>query len=84
MPVRQGRAMKDKNLIDTQPRFHYWYDLLPQAPSNSFNPMKIIRFGSPDHGKTGLILDDGRRVDLSAFGADDDERFPGGVAMSIQ
>jgi hypothetical protein len=46
--------------------------------------MKLIRFGSPDHKKPGLILDDGRRTDASAFAADDDERFPGGVAMSIQ
>jgi 2,4-didehydro-3-deoxy-L-rhamnonate hydrolase len=46
--------------------------------------VKLIRFGSPDHEKPGLILDDGHRIDVSAFGADDDERFPGGVAMSIQ
>lgn len=39
--------------------------------------MKLIRFGSHDHEKPGLILDDGRRIDASAFGADYDERFFG-------
>ena len=39
--------------------------------------MKLIRFGSPDHGKPGLILDDGRRIDVSAFGSDYDQRLLG-------
>ena len=39
--------------------------------------MKLIRFGTPDHEKPGIILDDGRRIDVSAFGADYDERFFG-------
>ena len=40
--------------------------------------MKLIRFGTPDHERPGIILDDGRRIDVSAFGADDDEHFFGG------
>jgi 2,4-diketo-3-deoxy-L-fuconate hydrolase len=43
--------------------------------------MKLIRFGTPDHEKPGLILDDGRRIDASAFGADYDERFFGGDGL---
>jgi len=41
--------------------------------------MKLIRFGSPDHEIPGVILDDGRRIDISAFGADYDELFLAGV-----
>jgi len=37
--------------------------------------MKLIRFGEPGREKPGLILDNGRRIDASAFGADYDERF---------
>jgi hypothetical protein len=43
--------------------------------------MKLIRFGTPDHERPGIILDDGRRIDVSAFGADDDERFFGGDGL---
>src|SRR2546425_3026168 len=35
--------------------------------------MKLIRFGEPGRERPGLILDDGRRVDASGFGADYDE-----------
>ena len=44
--------------------------------------MKLIRFGAPDHETPGLILDDGRRIDASAFGADYDERFFGGDGLA--
>ena len=37
--------------------------------------MKLIRFGAPGAEKPGLILDDGTRIDASAFGEDYDERF---------
>ena len=40
--------------------------------------MKIIRFDSPDHEKPGVILDDSRRIDVSAFGVDYSELFFGG------
>ena len=43
--------------------------------------MKLIRFGSPDHEKPGLILEDGRRIDASAFGSDYDECFFGGDGL---
>jgi 2,4-diketo-3-deoxy-L-fuconate hydrolase len=39
--------------------------------------MKLIRFGAPGAEKPGLILEDGTRVDASAFGSDWDERFLG-------
>lgn len=37
--------------------------------------MKLIRHGMPGAEKPGLILNDGLRVDASAFGEDYDERF---------
>lgn len=40
--------------------------------------MKLIRFGEPGHEKPGVILADGRRIDVSAFGGDFDEAFFGG------
>ena len=43
--------------------------------------MKLIRFGSPDHEKPGFLLDDGRRIDVSAFGSDYDEGFFGGDGL---
>lgn len=43
--------------------------------------MKLIRFGLPDHEKPGLILQDSRRIDASAFGSDYDERFFGGDGL---
>ncbi len=39
--------------------------------------MKLIRFGEPGKERPGLILTDGRRVDVSVFGADYDETFFG-------
>ena len=39
--------------------------------------MKLIRFGEPGNERPGLILPDGRRVDVSGFGADYDEAFFG-------
>ena len=43
--------------------------------------MKLIRFGSPDHEKPGVLLDDGRRIDVSGFGSDYDEEFFGGDGL---
>ena len=37
--------------------------------------MKLIRFGQPGEERPGLVLDDERHVDASAFGADYDEAF---------
>lgn len=39
--------------------------------------MKLIRFGNPGAEKPGLVLADGRKVDVSAFGEDYDESFFG-------
>lgn len=39
--------------------------------------MKIFRFGPPGAERPGAILDDGSRVDVSAFGHDYDEAFLG-------
>lgn len=44
--------------------------------------MKLIRFGTPGHEKPGLLLEDGRRIDASAFGSDFDEAFLGGDGLS--
>jgi 2-keto-4-pentenoate hydratase/2-oxohepta-3-ene-1,7-dioic acid hydratase in catechol pathway len=43
--------------------------------------MKLIRFGTPGNEKPGLILDDGRHIDTSAFGSDYDESFFGGDGL---
>jgi hypothetical protein len=43
--------------------------------------MKLIRFGSPDYEKPGVLLDDGRRIDVSGFGSDYDEGFFGGDGL---
>ncbi len=43
--------------------------------------MKLIRFGTPGNEKPGIILDDGRRIDASAFGSDYDESFFGGDGL---
>jgi len=43
--------------------------------------MKLIRFGTPGNEKPGLVLDDGRRIDTSAFGSDYDEAFFGGDGL---
>ena len=37
--------------------------------------MNLIRFGTPDHEKPGIILDDGCRLDVPEFGADYNEDF---------
>ena len=39
--------------------------------------MKLIRFGDPGAERPGLQLEDGSRIDASAFGEDYDERFFG-------
>ena len=43
--------------------------------------MKLIRFGPANQEKPGLILEDGRRIDASAFGSDYDEAFFGGDGL---
>lgn len=43
--------------------------------------MKLIRFGPPGREKPGLLLDDGTRLDVSAFGRDYDEAFFGGSGL---
>ena len=43
--------------------------------------MKLIRFGAPNQEKPGLQLDDGRRIDTSAFGSDYNETFFGGDGL---
>ena len=40
--------------------------------------MKLIRFGEPGLEKPGVILGDGRRIDVTGFGSDYDETFFGG------
>ena len=37
--------------------------------------MKLIRYGAPEAEKPGVQLPDGRRIDVSAFTNDFDERF---------
>jgi 2,4-didehydro-3-deoxy-L-rhamnonate hydrolase len=37
--------------------------------------MKLIRFGEPGREKPGVLLKDGSRIDVSAFGSDYDEAF---------
>jgi len=37
--------------------------------------MKLIRFGEPDKEKPGIILPDGKKVDISSFGEDYDQDF---------
>jgi len=39
--------------------------------------MKLIRFGAVGHERPGLLLEDGSRIDASAFGEDYDEHFFG-------
>lgn len=39
--------------------------------------MKLIRFGTPQNEKPGVQLQDGTRLDISAFGSDYDETFFG-------
>jgi 2-keto-4-pentenoate hydratase/2-oxohepta-3-ene-1,7-dioic acid hydratase in catechol pathway len=40
--------------------------------------MKLIRFGEPGREKPGVLLEDGKRIDVSAAVADYDEAFFGG------
>mgnify|MGYP001325835699 CR=1 FL=1 len=44
--------------------------------------MKLIRFGNPGTEKPGVVLENGRKIDVSAFGEDFDESFfeTGGIA----
>jgi 2-keto-4-pentenoate hydratase/2-oxohepta-3-ene-1,7-dioic acid hydratase in catechol pathway len=44
--------------------------------------MKLIRFGEPGREKPGVLLSDGTRVDVSAFGSDYDESFFGGDGIA--
>lgn len=37
--------------------------------------MKLFRFGEPTNEKTGVILSDGKKIDVSAFGEDYNENF---------
>lgn len=37
--------------------------------------MKLFRFGEPTNEKTGVILSDGKKIDVSAFGEDYNEIF---------
>src|SRR4051812_1158475 len=37
--------------------------------------MKLIRFGDAGRERPGVLLEDGRRIDVSAFAADYDEAF---------
>ena len=44
--------------------------------------MKLIRFGAPGSARPGVQLEDGTRIDASAFGADYDEHFFGGHGLA--
>lgn len=44
--------------------------------------MKLIRFGNSEDEKPGIQLDDGTRIDVSAFGTDYNEAFFGGDGLS--
>jgi len=44
--------------------------------------MKLIRFGDAGRERPGVLLDDGRRLDVAAFGADYDESFFGADGVS--
>jgi len=44
--------------------------------------MKLIRFGPAGAERPGVQLPDGRRIDVSAFGDDYDERFFGGDGLA--
>jgi len=44
--------------------------------------MKLIRFGDVGRERPGVLLDDGRRLDVSAFGADYDEAFFAGAGVT--
>jgi 2-keto-4-pentenoate hydratase/2-oxohepta-3-ene-1,7-dioic acid hydratase in catechol pathway len=44
--------------------------------------MKLIRFGEPGNEKPGVLLGDGTRIDVSAFGADYGESFFGNKGLA--
>jgi 2-keto-4-pentenoate hydratase/2-oxohepta-3-ene-1,7-dioic acid hydratase in catechol pathway len=44
--------------------------------------MKLIRFGEPGRERPGVLLSDGTRIDVSAFGSDYDESFFGGDGIA--
>ena len=44
--------------------------------------MRLLRHGTPNNEKPGLELDDGTRIDASAFGSDYDEAFLGGDGLA--
>ena len=44
--------------------------------------MKLIRFGAPGEERPGLQLEDGRRIDATAFGEDYDEAFFSGDGLA--
>src|SRR5205814_10602835 len=48
----------------------------------SAGAMKLIPFGLPGREKPGLILEDGTRIDASAFGSDYGEAFFGGDGLA--
>ena len=43
--------------------------------------MKLIRYGNPGAEKPGLLLEDGRRIDVSSVVSDYDESFIGGGGL---
>lgn len=43
--------------------------------------MKLIRFGDAGHEMPGVLLNDGTRIDVSAYGSDYDEAFFGGRGL---
>ena len=43
--------------------------------------MKLIRFGEPGREKPGVILENGKRIDVSAAVTDYDEAFFGGGGL---
>src|SRR5262249_13322940 len=48
-----------------------------QLEPESIDPMKLIRFGSTGKEKPGVIVSEGTRLDVSAFGHDYNEEFFG-------
>jgi 2,4-didehydro-3-deoxy-L-rhamnonate hydrolase len=42
---------------------------------NQHSSMKLIRFGKAGHEKPGVVLNDGKRLDVSGFGEDYTEQF---------
>ncbi len=51
------------------------FNLVSPANSLKHNSMKLIRFGAVDAEKPGVLLADGTRLDVSAFGEDYTEQF---------